>query len=106
MVKIILEQADNGVIKVIYDDNINGAGDVYEIKKVYQFNDDKDYFKTKEFLYELMDELGIVSGNKFEKNNLSIVSDWGICYQPSNEEIDKKIKQLQIEIAYLENQKV
>ena len=57
MIKVILELASNGVIKTVTDDNINGAGDKLENKTVYGFEDDVNFRKRIQFLFELCEEL-------------------------------------------------
>jgi hypothetical protein len=37
MVTVILESADKGVVKIVRDNNINGAGATFESKNVYDF---------------------------------------------------------------------
>ena len=100
MVKITLEIADNGTIKTISDDNSNGAGSLLETKTVYDF--DKNGNKRKiEFFYELASDLGIDTGNAYEKNNIVMNLGWGSSYMPSEKEIDKRIKALNLEIEAL-----
>lgn len=105
MVKVILELASNGVIKTVTDDNINGAGDKLETKTVYDFDDDKNFQKRIQFLYELCEELGIDTGNKFNKHNLTMKIDWGKNYMPESEEVENKIKQLTFELKELKSLK-
>ena len=38
MQEIKITLADNGVIKSVYDDNINGGGEEYESTTVYEFD--------------------------------------------------------------------
>jgi len=100
MVKITLEIADNGTIKTINDDNSNGAGGSTEIKTVYDF--EKLGHKRKiEFFYELANDLGIDTGNSYEKNNIVMRIDWGKSYLPTEKEVLNKIKSLEFEIEVL-----
>lgn len=105
MVKVILELASNGVIKTVTDDNINGAGDKLETKTVYDFDNDKNYQRRIEFLYELCEELGIDTGNKFDKHTLSMKVEWGRNYMPESDEVDNKIKQLSVDLKELKSLK-
>lgn len=105
MIKIILDVASNGVIKTIMDDNINGAGERYERKYVYNFEDDKDFSKRIQFLFELCDEAGVETGNKFERNTLVMKNEWGKSYMPTEEELDAKIKTITSELKYLKSLK-
>jgi hypothetical protein len=52
MVKVVLEVASNGVIKTVVDDNINGAGDKYEKKVVYEFASDNRCSRRRFFIWE------------------------------------------------------
>jgi hypothetical protein len=100
MVKITLDNADNGTIKTITDDNSNGAGSLLEHKVVYDF--EKDSFKRKiEFFYDIANDLGIDTGNAFDKNNIVMKLDWGKSYTPTVKEIQNKIKSLEFEIGAL-----
>lgn len=104
MVKIVLEYADNGVIKTIFDDNSNGAGDKLERKKVYEFSEES-FEKTIDFFYDLAQDLNINTGNNHNKKTLVMNYNWGSSYTPTNTEIEKKIKQLYVEIERLQNLK-
>jgi len=106
MVKITLEVADNGIIKTIYDDNANGAGEPLEKKRVYEFKEDEFHESKIKFFYELADELNIDTGNNYDDNNLVMKLDWGNSYNPTNEEIELKIKLLKLEVDLLKAMKV
>lgn len=103
MIKIILEPADNGVIKRVEDDNINGAGEAAIYSVVYELEGDVDngFEKTSMFLYDLIEDLGIEKGNKFNNKVLSISTHWGSKYQPKINEIQGKIRDLESELAVL-----
>lgn len=89
--KVILNKADNGLIKVVVDENMNGAGERFESKEVYDFSED-DYHQEKiKFFYKLAEDLGINIGNAYEHNNLTMDVDWGLSYQPSIEELKFKM---------------
>jgi len=105
MIKVSLELASNGVIKTIHDDNINGAGDKYERKTVYDFEKDPTYESRIQFLYELCEELSIDTGNKFDKLNLVMNTDWGSSYMPTEKEVDTKILKLTADLKYLKSLK-
>lgn len=105
MIKVILELASNGVIKTVTDDNINGAGDKLENKTVYEFEDDVNFRKRIQFLFELCEELDIDTGNKFDKQNLKMDVDWGNNYMPTSEELSIKIKRMSLELKELKSLK-
>ena len=99
MIKITLESADNGIIKTVVDDNINGAGERFESKTVYDLNlNDTRHSQTIKFFYELCEDLGIDTGNKFSKNNLYLKTDWGKSYTPSASDLKLKIQSLDSEL--------
>tara|TARA_R100000005_G_C4892375_1_gene138552 strand:+ start:110 stop:502 length:393 start_codon:yes stop_codon:yes gene_type:complete len=93
MITIKLELASNGVIKTVMDNNYNGAGSNHEVRSVYETDNDEEFHNTIRFLYDLMDDLGMDSGNKFSKNSLDITSVWGDKYNPSLEELNQVVKQ-------------
>jgi len=105
MIRIFLDIASNGIIKTVCDDNINGAGEKYEKKFVYDFEDDKEFKKRIQFLFELCDEIGIETGNKYDKNTLSMKVEWGKSYMPTEEELEAKMKSLNAELKYLKSLK-
>ena len=105
MIKVTLELATNGVIKTVVDDNINGAGDKYERKTVYDFEKDPTYENRIQFLYELCEELSIDTGNKYDKINLVMKNDWGSSYMPTESEVDNKIIKLSSDLKYLKSLK-
>ena len=99
MIKITLESADNGVIKTVVDDNINGAGERFESKTVYDLNlNDDSHSQTIKFFYELCEDLGIDTGNKFSKNNLYLKTDWGKSYTPTISDLKSRIGLLTSEL--------
>ena len=101
MIKILLDIASNGVIKTVTDNNINGAGDIFERKSVYNFEDDESFEKRMHFLYELCEELGIETGNKYDKDTLIFAVDWGENYMPTLQEVNNRIKEISSELKEL-----
>jgi len=92
MIKITLESADNGLIKTVIDNNINGAGERFESRTVYDLDlNDNRHSQTIRFFYELCEDLGIDTGNKFSKHTLILKTDWGGSYTPSLKELKQKI---------------
>lgn len=98
MQEINLQLADNGVIKHIKDDNINAAGESFESTVVYEFNNNENKIK---FIEDLCVEVGLEFGNSKSKQQIQISSGWGKHYKPAAHEIQGKIKDLQKEIAHL-----
>jgi hypothetical protein len=98
MQQVKLQLADNGVIKTVIDDNINGGGESYESTTVYEF----DIITNKiKFIEELCIDLGLEFGNSKSKTQIQIRPDWGVSYVPNKKEIDLKIKNLETQIALL-----
>lgn len=99
MQEINITLADNGVIKTVKDDNINGGGSEYESTSVYEFNSIQNKIK---FIEELSIDLGLEFGNSNSKNQIQVISDWGDNYKPTEKEIAFKIKNLKAQIGNLE----
>lgn len=100
---ITLEIADNGIIKTISDDNINGAGESFEVKTIYNL-EKGDVVDTKmELLYELSEDMGMHLGNSKQPDQIQIFSGWGENYEPTKEEIAKRIEELEEELASYKN---
>lgn len=104
MITLTIEPADNGVVKVIYDDSVNGAGEEFVSRKVYDFERDEE---TKEsvvdFLSDVVLDLGIDVGSDLDKFKVAIVTEIGDAAQFGEDEIKQKIKELKAEIKELEN---
>lgn len=98
MQEINLQLADNGVIKNIKDDNINAAGESFESTVVYEFSNNENKIK---FIEDLCIEVGLEFGNSKSRQQIQISAGWGKHYKPTNQEIQEKIKDLQKEIANL-----
>lgn len=102
MTEIVLEPASNGVVKKIVNSNYGGSEDIFETTYVYELDDKKNRFEyIKKFIFELCEDLTIDTGNKFDREVLSIDTTWGNSYNPSNEEISKRISELEAEINLL-----
>lgn len=102
MISITIEPADNGIVKVIYDDSVNGAGEEYISRKVYDFEKDsvtKD--SVVDFLTDIILDLGIEVGTKLDKYKVSIVKQWGDVNLHSEEAIKKRVKDLESELKTL-----
>lgn len=102
MQNIRLELADNGIIKIVEDDNINAAGEVYTSVTVYDFESSNSTESKLNFINDLILDSGLELGNSKDKNQIKISVDWGDEYQPSKTEIEEKIKQLKSELKHFE----
>lgn len=102
MITIAIELAENGVIKIIHDDNINGAGEEFESRKVYDFDGIDNVNSKISFLNELAMDLGMDMGTELDHYKIIVRSEWGSKYKPSKELAADKIKELEKEIKRLE----
>ena len=100
MQAIKIQLADNGVIKTVTDNNINGGGESYESTTVYEFDTNTNKIR---FIEELCVDIGLEFGNSNSKSQIKIKSDWGDQYQPSKKEAEFKIKNLNLRINELQN---
>jgi len=107
MIKIVLEPARNGVIKKVIDDNHGGGREHFMSTDVYESNEnDKNQFSyIKRFFFDLCDDLGLDAGSKFDKKVLDINTKWGSHYEPTEKDIEFKIKRLKSELKRLEEWK-
>jgi len=87
--------ADNGVIKTVFDDNINSGGESYESTVVYDFTDQISKIK---FIEDLCIDIGLSFGNSKNKNQIKIIESWGIDYIPNDEDKREKIKVIKSEL--------
>ena len=99
MQEINIKLADNGVIKTVFDDNINGGGAEYESTIVYEFDSALNKIK---FIEELCVDLGLEFGNSNSRNQIQVRNGWGANYKPTEKEISFKIKNLKARISNLE----
>lgn len=102
MQKITLQIADNGVVKTIYDDNINGAGEEFESTVVYDFDNAENKLK---FLKDLSIDIGLEFGNSRSKEQIQVQMGWGQHYDPTPTEAAQKIEQLKVQIEQLSQSK-
>lgn len=103
MLSITLEPADNGVIKNVFDDSINGAGEEHLSRIVYDFdNDEEDKDSIVNFLSDLTLDLGISTGNDLDKYKVTINKEWGDFRKQDSTSIKNKITALKNQIKVLE----
>ena len=72
MITVVLDIADNGVVKIIEDDNYNGNGEVNVTKTLYVFDEDPDYENKIKFLKDLCLDIGLSIGNINDQKRLNI----------------------------------
>jgi len=99
MMYVTLEPVDNGVMKIIEDDNINAAGEKYEAKIAYDL-ENGGLERTAQFFNDLILDLGIDVGSEEDRKKLEIKIGWGANYKPKQEELKVKIAQLEKELAH------
>lgn len=102
MITVAIELAENGVIKIVHDDNVNGAGEEFESRKVYDFDGIDNINSKISFLNELAMDLGIDLGTELDHFKIVVKSEWGSKYKPSKGLAAEKIKELEKEIKRLE----
>lgn len=95
MVTIVLDIADNGVVKILEDDNINGAGETFVSKTLYDFEGDGDFKNRIKFLKDLCLDIGLQTGNEIDKKRLAFIVGAGSKYKPTKPEIKAKIVALE-----------
>jgi hypothetical protein len=100
MISVNIEPADNGLVKHLIDDNVNGAGEEYISRRVYDF-EDKSRSNQIKFFSDLILDLGIDVGNDLDRDKLLITTTWGKKYKPTQDEIKTRIKQLESELKLL-----
>jgi hypothetical protein len=103
MVKIVLEPAGNGVIKRVIDDNHGGGREQWTSTEVYEDSkqDDDRHQYIMRFFFDLCEDLGMNLGNKFSKDVITIRTEWGSHFEPSEKELESKIKELEAELQSL-----
>lgn len=101
MQRILLEIADNGIIKTVTDDNINAAGEKFESKVVYDLENGDVVLTKMNMLYELSEDMGMELGNSKQSDQIKIISDWGEHYTPSDDELGARIQDLEEELKSL-----
>lgn len=104
MVTLTIEPADNGVVKIIYDDSVNGAGEEFVSRKVYDFERDEESKESVvDFLSDVVLDLGIDVGSDLDAYKVIIDTEIGDPSAHSEDEIKQRIKELKAEIKELEN---
>lgn len=102
MVTITLELADNGVIKILHDDNVNGAGEEYESRVVYDFDSPSATINKIKFMQDICLDLGIDLGTDMDRSKVEVTTVMGKSYKPTPEQAQDQISSLGKEIQRLE----
>lgn len=104
MITVSIEPADNGVIKYVIDDNVNGGGEEHVSRKVYDLDNDPERVSLVDFIQDLILDLGLEIGTEIDQHMLHVKTEWGNKYNPSVKETKERIKQLEAEIERLSAQ--
>jgi len=100
MMFLTLEPVDNGVVKIIEDDNINAAGERFESKTVYDL-DAGGLERTAQLLQDVILDLGLDAGSEEDSQKIEIKLAWGKNYKPKQDELKAKIEQMEKELEKL-----
>lgn len=100
MISVSIEPADNGLVKHLIDDNVNGAGEEHISRRVYDFEDQSRKNQIK-FFNDLVLDLGIDVGSDLDREKLVVTTTWGKKYKPTQDEIKNRIKMLEAELKLL-----
>lgn len=103
MITIQIEPADNGVLKFIVDDNVNGGGEEYTSRVVYDFEGISGRANQVKFLKDLVLDLGLSAGSELDRDTLMIMTGWGKQYKPNEVELKNKISELEKELKRLKS---
>jgi hypothetical protein len=106
MIKIELSNASNGILKKIIDTSSNqeNSSDI----TLYQIDEEdilESYLSIITLLTDVSADLGLEMGSDFDSIQLKFDFNWGDKYIPSAEEIDQKIKSLNLDIKKLKELK-
>jgi hypothetical protein len=103
MITISIEPADNGVVKFIIDDNINGGGEEHVSRRVYDFENSDGRSNQVKFLNDLVLDLGIETGTDLDPNKMQIEMKWGKHYSPTQDELKNKVKMLEQDLKHFKS---
>ena len=106
MIKIELSNASNGILKKIIDTSSNqeNSSDI----TLYEVDEEdilESYLSIITLLTDVSADLGLEMGSDFDSIQLKFDFNWGSKYIPCIEEIDQKIKSLNLEIKKLKELK-
>ena len=104
MITIQIEPADNGVVKFLIDDNVNGGGEEFTSRVVYEFDNTLGRANQVKFLKDIVIDLGLNTGSDLDGDKLVIKTEWGAQYTPNEAELKLKVANLQKELKRLQFQ--
>lgn len=97
--KIIIDTAENGLIQTIIDNNYDGAGKIFEQKKIFTIDDNIE--NTEKFIRTLIEDLGLFTGGISDKYNLIIGKEFGSRYVLNKSELSVERKKLAMKLNRL-----
>ncbi len=103
MITVQIEPADNGLVKFLIDDNVNGGGEEYTSRFVYDFDSVSGRDNQIRFLKDLVLDLGMTTGSELDVDKVVIKSEWGKQYSPTEVELKNKIVALTKELKRLQS---
>ena len=68
MITVSIEPADNGVIKYVVDDNVNGGGEEHVSRVVYDLDNDEERINLVNLVQDIILDLGLETGTEIDKN--------------------------------------
>ena len=73
------------------------------ILKAYlkKYNIESLYYDWNRDFFDVCEDLGINLGNKFDSEVITIKKEWGSHYEPTEEDIKSKIKELEAQLQLL-----
>ena len=94
MITVVLDIADNGVVKVLEDDNINGGGETFISKTLYSFENDFNFTNKIKFLNDLCLDINLELGNDIDEKKLKFIVGPGSKFKKEMtiDELKKQIK--------------
>lgn len=104
MITIQIEPADNGVVKFLIDDNVNGGGEEFTSRVVYEFDNTLGRANQIKFLKDIILDLGLATGSELDRDKLVVKAEWGSQYKPNEAEIKVKLSALEKEMNLLRAQ--
>ncbi len=103
MITISIEPADNGVVKFLIDDNVNGGGEEFTSRIVYEFDNALGRANQIKFLKDIVLDLGLTTGSELDADKVVIQTEWGKQYTPNEAELKLKISELEKELKRLKS---
>lgn len=101
MITIQIEPADNGVVKFLIDDNVNGGGEEFTSRVVYEFDSALGKSNQIKFLKDIILDLGMATGSELDRDKLVVKAEWGKQYTPNEAEIKVRLSELEKETKLL-----